>query len=648
MKKFIFLLPVCFVLFLRANAQQSDNGDGTYTNPIIWADFPDNDVIRVGDTYYMVTTTMYIFPGVPVMKSKDLVNWQYCANAVPRFDQGPAYDMQGKMRYGHGQWASSIRYHKGQFHILFVTLDEGGYHLTAEKPEGPWTLHKLPKAYYDAGLFYDDDGRVYIVHGYSKLSLTEVDEDLAPLTRDSVIFDKVQRKGLEGSHVYKINGYYYIYATYGGGDGYQVALRSRNIYGPYEEKVVLKDDMNLAGKGVHQGALLETPQGEWWSVIFQDRDGIGRCPTLQPVRWVDGWPIVGDNGRAVVTYKKPQAEHPQPVKVLPTSDGFDSSALGLQWGWNHNPDDGKWSLTERKGFLRLRTASIAQDLIHARNTLTQRPFGPYSVGTMAMDLEHMRPGDIAGLAILQLPYAFIAAKPSGHNARTLIMVNNGRTVDSIDLGKAKKVYLRAAVSAVRNESRFFYSTDDKKFLALGDTLHMKFDLKMFTGNKFALFNFATADTGGFVDIDWFRMDTRQGPPNLFRAGARIEAEMYDRIDIAHVAVCHDSTDGMGQAITGTADGAWIRFDRIDFEKGFGSIQVRLASFTGGGKIDLFLDGDLQHPYVTLPVPNTGGWDRYSTRKSPVTAVKGVHSLTVRFTGEGEQVANLNWLGFAPS
>ncbi|RYE11496.1 MAG: glycosyl hydrolase 43 family protein, partial [Sphingobacteriaceae bacterium] len=265
MRKLLFLALI--FVSLRSIAQQSDNGDGTYTNPIIWADFPDNDVIRVGDTYYMVTTTMYFFPGVPILKSKDLVNWEYAANAVQNFKQNPAYDLVGGSRYGHGQWASSLRYYNGLFYILFVTLDEGGFLCTAKKAEGPWQLHKLPKAYYDSGLFFDDDGKIYVVHGYSKLSLSQVDKNLAPISKDSVIFDKVQRKGLEGSHVYKINGYYYIYATYGGGDGYQIALRSKNIYGPYEEKVVLKDDMNLSGKGVHQGALVQTQTGEWWSVV---------------------------------------------------------------------------------------------------------------------------------------------------------------------------------------------------------------------------------------------------------------------------------------------------------------------------------------------------------------------------------------------
>ncbi len=646
MKKNCILALLGVFLVLKVSAQQSDNGNGTYTNPVIWADFPDNDVIRVGDTYYMVTTSMYIFPGVPVMKSNDLVNWQYCSDAVERFKQDPAYDMNGATRYGHGQWASSIRYHNGKFHILFVTLDEGGYHLTADRPEGPWILHKLPKAYYDAGLFYDDDGRIYIVHGYSKLSLTEVDENLAPISKDSVIVDKVQRRGLEGSHVYKINGYYYIYATYGGGDGYQVALRSKNIYGPYEEKVVLKDDMNLAGKGVHQGALIETQTGEWWSVIFQDRDGVGRCPTLQPVHWAGGWPMLGENGRAVVTYKKPDVGHVWPVTPLPTSDEFDSVGLGLQWGWNHNPDDEKWSLTERKGFLRLRTANVTQDFTRARNTLTQRPFGPFSVGTASMAVGGMRAGDIAGLGLIQLPYAFIGVRAGNGKERQIVMVNNGRTIDSFAIGEAALVYLRASVVTTRDEAAFSYSLDNQKFIPFGDTLHMSFSLKMFTGNKFALFNYATAETGGFVDVDWFRMQTREGPPDLFKASSRIEAEMYDEIYLARAGNCRDSPRATDRDVTETKDGAWFRYNQIDFDKGYRYCAIRLSSPQGGGSIRLLLDDDAAHPYLSITTPATGDWQQFRTVVLPVKKIQGRHRLTVQFDGNGEQASNVDWLTFS--
>lgn len=485
-------------------AQSADNGNGTYTNPIIWADFPDNDVIRVGDTYYMVTTTMNFFPGVPVMQSKDLVNWQYLSNAVERMPGYPAYNMQGATRYAHGQWASSIRYHNGQFYILFVTLDEGGFLCTAKSAAGPWKLTKLPKAYYDASLFFDDDNKIYVVHGYSKLNLTEVNPDLSPKSKDTIIFEGKQRGGLEGSHVYKINGYYYLYCTYGGGDGYQVAMRSKNIYGPYEEKVVLKDDMGFRKKGVHQGALIQTQTGEWWSVIFQNRDAIGRVPTLQPVTWTDGWPMLGVNGKAVTTYKKPNVGKSWPVTVLPTSDEFNQPQLGLQWAWNHNPNDSLWSLTERKGYLRLKTGKVVDNLKLARNTLTQRPFGPASTGTAEFDVAHMRDGDVAGLAIFQDPYAYIAVQFKDGKKR-LVMVDNGNEQSAVENWTENKIYFQAKVDAVTDNATFFYSTDNINFKPFGNAFAMKFNLSVFTGNKFCLFNYATQALGGYVDVNWFRM-----------------------------------------------------------------------------------------------------------------------------------------------
>lgn len=633
---------ICLISY-SGSAQQSDNEDGTFTNPVIWSDFPDNDVIRVGDTYYMVTTTMYFFPGVTVLKSKDLVNWEYCANAIERFDQHPFYNMEGGTRYAHGQWASSIRYHKGIFHILFVTLDEGGFHLTAEKAEGPWTLKKLPKAYYDAGLFYDEDGRVYIAHGYSKISLTEVDENLSPLTRDSIIFDKVQRPGLEGSHVYKINGYYYIYATYGGGDGYQVALRSKNIFGPYEEKVLLRDDMNVSGKGIHQGALIEAQSGEWWSIIFQDRDGVGRVPTLQPVTWKDGWPMLGENGRAVVTYKKPNVGKVWPVTKLPVSDEFNDDKLGMQWAWNHNPDESKWSLTERKGFLRLKTCTVTDNLTLARNTLTQRMFGPYSVSTVSLVVDQMKEGDVAGLGVIQMPYAYIAVKAE-NGSKSVVMVHDGTVRGTIPFGTGQNIYLRASANTMQDIVTFSCSKDNKIFVPLGDTLHMMFNLKMFTGNRFSIFNYATSSLGGYVDIDWFRMDTRQDPPNHFKASSRIEAEMYDEIAQAKVAACRDSANVKDQSITHTVDGAWFKFNHVDFGAGYKYLMLRVAAQQDGGKINIYLD-DAVSPYVTIAVTATGGRDKYKAIRVPVKSVKGIHRLTWKFNASVEQQPFINWFSF---
>ncbi len=508
--------------------QQSDNGDGTYTNPVIPADFPDPDVILVDSTYYMVNTTMFVFPGVTILKSHDLVNWEYCCNAVQRFDFGSCYDLEGCNRYGHGQWATSLKYHNGKFYLLFITLDEGGFLCTADKPEGPWKIRKLPKGFYDPGLFFDDDGRIYVAHGYSKISMTELDENFAPKGSDSLVYTGDIRRGLEGTHVYKIHGYYYLYCTYGGLDGFQAAFRSKNIYGPYEEKVVLRDTTHGVNYGIHQGALIETQTGEWWTMLFVDNGPFGRFPSLQPVTWVDGWPMVGVNGKAVATYRKPNVGGQYPVKVLPTSDEFDSTGLGMQWEWNHNPEPKNWSLTEHPGYLRLSTVTAVDSLPKARNTLTQRMFAYFSdttasVATTKLDFGHMKEGDIAGLAVFQDPYAFIGIERM-RGKYYVVMVNDGKQVDSAAV-QGSTIYFRA--SAIHGSgaapmyggktalgsgtASFSYSLDNRSFVGIGNVLHMKFNLRIFTGNKFCLFNYASAETGGSVDFDWFRTSASPVP-----------------------------------------------------------------------------------------------------------------------------------------
>jgi len=409
-----FLLSLLLLEYVSAQKMQSDNGDGTYTNPVIYSDFPDPDVIRVDSTYYMVSTTMFIFPGLTILKSYDLVNWEYCSNAVQRMDFSPCYNLDGCNRYSHGQWATSLKYHNGTYYLLFITLDEGGFLCTAKKPEGPWELKKLPRGFYDPGLFFDDDGKIYVAYGYSTIYITELDTNFVAKSNDALVFTGDIRPGLEDSHVYKINGYYYLYCTYGGGDGFQVALRSENIYGPYEEKIVIRDNGNL-GTGLHQGALIETQTGEWWTIIFQDGGAFGRFPTLQPVTWIDDWPMVDVDGKGVVTYQKPNVGKEYPITILPTSDELESTTLGMQWGWNHNPDSTKWSLTENPGYLRLSTVKVVSNLRDARNTLTQRIFAYYSktfvtTATVKIEVDYMMDGDLTGLAIFQDPYAFISIK----------------------------------------------------------------------------------------------------------------------------------------------------------------------------------------------------------------------------------------------
>ena len=504
-----------------AQKHHSDNGDGTFTNPVIASDFPDPDVILVNDTYYMINTTMFIFPGVTVLKSKDLVNWEYCSNAVPRFDFSPCYNLDGCNRYGHGQWATSLKYNDGKFYLLFITLNEGGFICSATKPEGPWDVTKLPKGFYDPGLFFDEGGKIYVAHGYGEIRMTELDKNFAPISSDSLIYKGDLRRGLEGSHVYKINGYYYLYCTYGGMDGIQVALRSKNIFGPYEQKVVISEKTNGPNFGIHQGALIKTQTGEWWTMLFVDSGPFGRFPSLQPVTWVDNWPMVGVDGHAVLTYKKPNVGKTFPVKTLPTSDEFKSKTLGIQWGWNHNPDPTKWSLTKNPGYLRLETVKVVDSLQKAQNTLTQRMFAYYSdtlasVATTKMNFDKMKEGDVAGLAAFQFPYAYVGIKKvNGKNF--IVMINNGKLIDSTAVN-GSTIYLRASAiygsgAARYNDGKvaqgtgtasFLYSMDNKSFVKIGNELNMKFNLKMFTGNKFCLFNYATKTLGGYVDFDWFR------------------------------------------------------------------------------------------------------------------------------------------------
>ena len=491
--------------------RHAGNGNGTFTNPVIMADFPDVDVIRVRDTYYMLATTMFTFPGVPLLQSNDLVNWRYCTNIVQRMDESPCYNLDGCNRYGHGQWAGSLRYHNGVFYVLFNTLNEGAFLCTSTAAEGPWNIKRLGRGFHDCGLLFDDDGKIYVASGYNKLYMTELDEHFSPVSKDSLVFTGDLRKGLEGAHVYHLNGFYYLYCTYGGADGFQVALRSKSIWGPYEERVVIKEtDRNNVNFGVHQGALIQTQTGQWWTMLFIDMGPFGRFPSLQPVTWQDNWPIAGVDGKAVVTFRKPDVGKVYPAEDLPASDEFSSDTLGMQWSWNHNPEPARWSLSARPGYLRLSTVRAVPDILQARNTLTQRAILKYdqtipTVATTAMDIGHMAAGDVAGLCVFQDPYAYIAVKQTDA-AQYLVMVNNGLTVDSVPLQHPAVLYLRTKASNISKKAVFEYSFDNEKFTPLGNELAMRFNLKIFTGNKFCLFNYATKETGGYVDFDWFRME----------------------------------------------------------------------------------------------------------------------------------------------
>ncbi len=498
------------------NVVMSDLGNGKYKNPIIAADFPDPDVIRVDDTYYMVSTTMHHFPGATIVKSRDLVNWEYCAQPLKQLSGNDNYSLLNEQNaYARGMWACAMTYHDGRFYILINGNDAGGFILSATDPEGKWEMKQLSRIYYDPGMLFDK-GKVYVVCGNTEIKMCELDEDFN-FIQEKTVFQANDM--LEGSHLYHIGDYYYIYATYGGWPSGQTVLRSKNIFGPYEEKMLVQKTINGRPNTVHQGALFDTPSGQWWTIMQEDLGCLGRMPNMQPVRWEDDWPIVGANGVPYSTYNKPDVGSSYPRVPMPTNDNFRSYPLGMQWQWNHNPDDGAWSLFERPGWLRLRTTGVANKLHQARNMLTQRIFAftdRASSGTIRLDVSHLQDGDRAGICILQDPYAFIAVEKRDGQSKIFwrqdqLTSNNGfsPTQQTAAINVDSIVYLRATINYNTSKTQFYYSLDNNTFTPLGQQTTLGFNLSVFVGARFGLFCYATKDNSekGYADFDWFATES---------------------------------------------------------------------------------------------------------------------------------------------
>lgn len=396
MKKYITVILIIFCVSVHAGS--------TFRNPMIWADVPDPDVIRVGDTFYLVSTTMHLMPGGPIMESKDLANWHTVSYLFDKLTDSPKYNMEGGTVYGRGQWATSLRYHNGMFYALFAPNDSPGgdsYIYTTTDPEKGWNLHSRLPHFHDSSLLFDDDGRVFVFSGTGRLQ--ELNKDLTGIKQDgidTVLFtrDADETGLLEGSRAVKHNGKYYLLMISwpDGKPRRQVCFRADKITGPYEKKVILED--NFAGfPYAGQGTIVDDANGNWYGIIFQDRGGVGRVLTTMPCRWIDGWPILGDNNGKIpaIMNKVVDGEKETPLVV---SDNFGSNKLNINWQWNHNPIDSAWSLTARKGYLRLKTSRIVNNLFSAPNTISQRMEGPKCSGTVAIDLSGMKDGDRAGIA----------------------------------------------------------------------------------------------------------------------------------------------------------------------------------------------------------------------------------------------------------
>ena len=501
-------------------------------NPMLWADVPDPDVIRVGDTFYLVSTTMHLMPGAPVMASKDLKNWETVGYIFDKLTDSPKYDLQEGTAYGRGQWATSLKYHNGRFYALLAPNEQGKmgdtYIFTAEKAEGPWTIVSRMRHFHDCSLFFDDDGRVYVIYGTGELMELKPDlSDVIEGTYMHIFQRESDEKGLlEGSRVIKHNGKYYLLMishAYGPGmHRREVCYRADDIHGPYEKQVILESDFSTFGYEA-QGTIVDTQDGDWYGIIFQDRGGVGRVLTVMPCRWINGWPMLGDeNGKVPLTVRTLKTG--ETAGAIVKADDFSATKLGLHWQWNHNPVDKAWSLTERPGFLRLKTNRVVENIYLAPNTLTQRMEGPTCSGSICMDLSKMKDGDCAGLAAFNSDTGMLIVKKKGKKTvlemqETTVELSDRekavtkyeeKTIESVEV-KQNKIWLRIdgdftpAQRGGRDAANFYYSLDGSDWTKIGTTdYRLRFDWRrFFMGSKFGIFCYATKKAGGYVDVDEF-------------------------------------------------------------------------------------------------------------------------------------------------
>lgn len=496
---------------------------GSAGNPVIHADVPDMSMIRVGDTYYMSSTTMHMAPGVPIMKSEDLVNWQlvnYCYDTLADVD---ALNLNnGENAYGSGSWASCIRHHNGRFYVsTFAGTTGKTYIYTTEDIEkGPWKTISFAPSYHDHTIFFDDDGRIYIIWGGGKLRIAELKPDLSGIREGSerIFIENASAPagdnvGLpaEGSQLFKVNGKYYLFNITWPKDGMRTVVihRADSMDGPWEGRVALQD------KGVAQGGLIDTPDGRWFAYLFRDNGSVGRIPYLVPVKWEDGWPVLGIGGKVPEKLDLPAGKGLIPGIV--DSDEFKrrkkEADLPLVWQWNHNPDNSLWSVRERKGWLRLKTGRVDTDFLSARNTLTQRTVGPVCSGVTSIDVSQMKEGDVAGLALLQKKYGFVGVKYE-NGTKKIVMVSTQtdkpEEVETLPLDR-EVLFLKAECdfTDLKDLAAFYYSLDGETWVKIGTTLKMAYTLPHFMGYRFGLFNYATKTAGGYVDFDYFRISDKK-------------------------------------------------------------------------------------------------------------------------------------------
>jgi len=478
-------------------------------NPVIYADYPDLDVIRVGDTYYMISTTMHMFPGGDLLMSKDLVHWELCCHIFDRLDSTPAQRLEEGHIYGKGMWAASLRYHEGLFHAFFVCNDaHRSYHYTAENPAGPWAYHPVEGFFHDCSILFDDDGRVYLAYGNREIHIQEMKPDLSGpkeggLHRIALVDTDDVTLGFEGTHLYKLNGYYYLFMIHWHRDGHgrrtEACYRADSIEGVFTGKDILDDDMGFFNQGVAQGGIVDTPDGKWYAMLFQDHGACGRMPVLVPMRWEDDFPVM--DGAPVELTGFPE-EPEKPLHPLISSDALCGEGLENWWQWNHEPDMSRVRFTE-KG-VELHAGPAVKDFELARNTLTQRTSGPKSAFEVTVDASHLQEGDRAGLAALQGCYALLCVEKTADGWRLVLCERNFKEKQGHDTAFAAiaspVVRLRAEFDFgdLNDKAHFFY-LDGGEWKPVGEAHQLRYTLDHFMGTRIGLCCYsAEKDSEGYA------------------------------------------------------------------------------------------------------------------------------------------------------
>ena len=567
------LMMTMLVAALGAAAQQrswtADNGNGTFTNPLFYDEFSDPDILRVGDDYYLAGTTMHTVPGLVILHSKDLVNWENISYCFDRFDfADDAFSLKNHQEiYGQGVWAPAIRYANGQFYVFTNINGKGLQCYTSKDICGPWEHHNMQGRIYDLSVLFDDDGKIYAIHGYGEVKCTELKPDMSgPIEEtERTIIPEGNAVG-EGHHMYKIGGMYYLISTDYMPNGRTLCSRSKSIWGPYETITITADETfgyhaapltqvprdvkyrigedgtkfgipevdrdATACTNIHQGGIVEDQSGQWWALLMMDFHSIGRTVTLAPITWKDGWPMLGlegNLGRAPRTWRKPNISRSEesgvrsemtPHAPYVRSDDFNyshsslhsphsSKALEPIWQWNHNPDDSKWSL--KNGRLRLQSMP-AEQLMWARNSLTQRVIGPKSITTVELYTKGMKDGDVAGLGNINVPCSWIGIVKDG-NGLTLRCFEQA-TNDTTDISLTShlspltsKLFLRMVGDYDNDRAHYEYSLDGMQYQQLGREMPLSYQLISFQGSRHALFAFNHKGLkGGYAEFDNFTVE----------------------------------------------------------------------------------------------------------------------------------------------